>query len=560
MSERAATLRRVSDDAQDVRNQQRELDAYTSGHGYTVVREFNLPDTSASKGLKRHTDALDQVVTDMADRKYTVLVVVHSSRLDRRDEDDQIDLLLRVRRAGGRIESVREPSFGKTDMAGRVVTLVNQIANAEYSRVITANVRAGNARLDAKGLYRGGRAPWGYKSSGEKHAHVLVPDEVAAPMVREVFKMISNGKLVPQVSAWLEARGVKKNNSSIAGTIRRAVYRTGRYQVTDHEGITRVHQTVPLVTAELWRSANASLDSRPATNSKPRRPHRPDYSGVLYDTHGHKLYRNYNSGKVLPGGTRARRRVYRCDQCMVTWDADRADDQVEAMMSGDTSPELEVVTIAPVQVRAERLEAVAEQLRELPMRNLSDAEEDAARLALRAERRELEAMPADAAVRHEVRQTGRTRGDAWDAMSHLERVAFLRAEPMQLRLTGKGMDVRVVRVWIPTVVSVPTDRPSLIFGMPNYPPEQELGVVVRDAANFSALASNSSYGSFSSRPGFCPQNSSIAAMQAALSTPGPWLKCSWYARLRSQKSSLCMSPNSAAALAASILDQRCSRR
>lgn len=78
-------------------------------------------------------------------------------------------------------------------------------------------------------------------------------------------------------------------------------------------------------------------------------------------------------------------------------------------MSGDTSDECVLFTSAPQQIRTEQLEAVVEQLRELPLRNLPEDEEDAELARLRAERRELRALLAeesDEPVQQVVRETG----------------------------------------------------------------------------------------------------------------------------------------------------------
>jgi hypothetical protein len=71
-------------------------------------------------------------------------------------------------------------------------------------------------------------------------------------------------------------------------------------------------------------------------------------------------------------------------------------------------------------------------------------------------------MPADPEVRHEIRTTGRTHAEAWEAISHLERVAYCRSGEFELRLTGHGMLVQVERAYVPRVVQVATDRPTLI--------------------------------------------------------------------------------------------------
>jgi hypothetical protein len=65
------------------------------------------------------------------------LIVTESSRLDRREDlDAQAEILLAIRSAGGDIVSIGEPQFGRTDFAGRIVTLVAQHANAEKSKTV----------------------------------------------------------------------------------------------------------------------------------------------------------------------------------------------------------------------------------------------------------------------------------------------------------------------------------------------------------------------------------------------------------------------------------------
>lgn len=458
-----ALWKRVSDDQQDTASQTRQLAAQVAARGYIVMATFDLPDTSAFKG--KQAAALAQVLKDVADGKYTRVLAVSSSRFERRGTKLAIGYLLQLDSLGGRFEAVDNPLFGDLSSAGGWhVTVAATGGDHDYSVNISNAVKRGNSDIDRAGGYRGGRANWGYRSSGEKRNRKLLPDHAQAHHVVESFTQISNGRSVPQVVAWLEARGVKKTNSSLAATIRRPIYRTGVYVVVDHEGVRREHHTEPLVSAELWRAANASLDSRPSTGPKPRRPRQDDWSGVLKCGQCFGVaYRSWSSGKVLPDGTRARRRVYACRTCHRDWDADRADEQVEAMMSGDTSPVWETRTVAPAQHRQERLERVAEQLRELPLRNLPEDEEDTLRVALRAERRELQDMPEDEAPRQEIVQTGQTHAAMWESSSHLERVAWLRAEPMELRLAERGMLVAVERVWIPRVTRVDVTRlPQLL--------------------------------------------------------------------------------------------------
>ena len=134
MSSGAAFVR-VSTGSQDETSQVKIVNDYAAEHGITVVKTFKLHGYSASHGTQE--PALREAVADITRGDYTTLIVTESSRLDRREDlDAQAEILLAIRSAGGDIISIAEPQFGKTDFAGRIVTLVAQHANAEKSKTV----------------------------------------------------------------------------------------------------------------------------------------------------------------------------------------------------------------------------------------------------------------------------------------------------------------------------------------------------------------------------------------------------------------------------------------
>jgi hypothetical protein len=84
------------------------------------------------------------------------LIVTESSRLDRREDlEAQAEILLAIRSAGGGILSVGEPQFGRTDLAGRIVTLVAQHANAEKSKTVKRETYRGITMIRANKAHHG---------------------------------------------------------------------------------------------------------------------------------------------------------------------------------------------------------------------------------------------------------------------------------------------------------------------------------------------------------------------------------------------------------------------
>lgn len=206
MGERAARWFRVSTNGQTEDNQVPEVDGHIGQRGYEVARTFRLHDVSASNG--KQEPALAEVVADMAAGRYTVLVVAHSSRIDRREDLDlQVSFLTAVRAAGGRVESVREPQFGQTDLAGRIVTLVSQHANAEYSRTLKEHIGAAMRARAAEASFIGSE-PWGAVSVGPKGSKYLVPTNSAHAYGPEILERIAAGASLGDVARWLTAEGV----------------------------------------------------------------------------------------------------------------------------------------------------------------------------------------------------------------------------------------------------------------------------------------------------------------------------------------------------------------
>jgi DNA invertase Pin-like site-specific DNA recombinase len=183
VAESAGIPLRVSSDGQDELNQRPELDAYCAEQGYRVNRTYQLHDRSAYHG--EHEDVLAGILDDMRAGVIRVLVIVHSSRIDRRDPETAAYYYLSIRRAGGRIESVREPMFGKPDLAGQIVTVMAHNQNHDYSRTLAGHIAAGHNRIRAnqatEGLGLFGRAPFGYVIDGDEYMKDLIPDDVLAP-------------------------------------------------------------------------------------------------------------------------------------------------------------------------------------------------------------------------------------------------------------------------------------------------------------------------------------------------------------------------------------------
>ena len=126
-----------------------------------------MPAQRHRKGEGEQQAKLDEMLADMRDGKIKVLVCWHSDRLERRGPEYVFRLLSRVRDAGGRIESTKEPLFGATDMSGEALTALGAVISHQYSVHLAEQVGIAQARIrDNNGVLT--CLPWGYRAEGPK--------------------------------------------------------------------------------------------------------------------------------------------------------------------------------------------------------------------------------------------------------------------------------------------------------------------------------------------------------------------------------------------------------
>ena len=205
MSEAAGRWFRVSTGGQDEANQIPDVDRHCASHGYEVTRTYTVHGKSASKG--HHQTDLDQVLADMRAGVIKVLVIWHSSRIERRPGKALLDLLEEVAEAGGRVESVQEPMLGQLDMGSQMGTFMAGLMNAEKSRIISEGVLAAHERIRKNGALIG-YAPWGYVVDGEKYAKTIVPTETCRKYAPQIFARKIAGQSLRTICEWLDAEKV----------------------------------------------------------------------------------------------------------------------------------------------------------------------------------------------------------------------------------------------------------------------------------------------------------------------------------------------------------------
>jgi DNA invertase Pin-like site-specific DNA recombinase len=383
---------RVSTGSQDEKSQIKAITDEAEQRGITIVKWFKLHGYSASKGEQE--PALREAIADIARGDYPVLIVTESRSLDRREDlDAQAEILLAIRRAGGDVISLAEPQFGKTDFAGRVVTLVAQHANAEKSRIVKATTYRGSMMIrDNKALR--GSVPTFWAVKGVRYAKQAYCANPAA--VADIYERVAGGESLSRVG---RAYGIYPN--SVKNIIRLGANHTGVIECSyTHEGQTEtwVHKVTPVVDSPLWWRANNVLDVN-VTKDRANKGGRPVASpanwlsgvldcpgcgGKLYVNVGRTPAGNPRTPKLRCGGYGRNRLT--CGK-FTGCDAQPVIDVIEGMFSVDDTP---VHAFQRVAGNAHELDALKAGLSKIQAR-LSATEDDDELDELVAERKSIKA-------------------------------------------------------------------------------------------------------------------------------------------------------------------------
>ncbi len=432
MATSVGILYRVSSDGQDEENQVPELEAHCDERGYRINRRYTLHDKSAYHG--EHEEDLAQVLEDVSKGIIKIVVIAHSSRIDRRDPDIAAFYHMLIKRAGGQLESVREPMFGKDDISGRVLTMLAQWGNHEYSKSLSGHIRAGHNRVRANranGTGLLGRAPFGYEIQGAKYHKVLVPTPLGLKYVPLMFSRIINGDSLATVARWLNDESVptscKTNNrrqatqgkwtaSTVRAVIRNTAYK-GQMRDSNHDV---VGTCKAMVSASVFRQAAERLDKFPK-----RGPENIANKALLI-SHLFCVKCKSPMYKVTGGATVP---YYRCSgklaedrKSCVMLRIPVLDDLVnEAMCADDT--QIMTLTLVPGRNYDDELDMIKARIKALDP-DSDDYDDDHAELMAERKRlRDLDATPDE--WREEP--TGETYGGKWaEAESDTARRALLK--------------------------------------------------------------------------------------------------------------------------------------
>jgi site-specific DNA recombinase len=210
MSRRTIAYVRVSTDKQgdhghSLEAQRAKVAAYAGLYDLDVVRV--VEDVASAKGLER--PGLAAVLEDLAAGRADALLVVKLDRLTR-SVADLGTLVERCQREGWSLLSVSE-QIDTASAAGRLVLNVLASVGQWEREAIGERTAAVMADMKVRGLYTGGRAPYGYRPGPDGQ---LEQDPGEQAVIGEIRRLRDAGLSYRAIVGELERAGLRNRTGS----------------------------------------------------------------------------------------------------------------------------------------------------------------------------------------------------------------------------------------------------------------------------------------------------------------------------------------------------------
>ena len=203
---KAVIYARFSSDKQNeasIEGQLRECMDYAERTGITVIGNY------IDRALSARTDnrpEFRRMIKDSAKGCFDVVLVWKLDRFSR-DRYDSAHYKHLLKKNGVKVISAKENISEGPE--GIILESMLEGMAEYYSAELAVKVKRGMMENALKGKVNGGKPPYGYYVDKERH---LCVNETTAPIVQEIFRMYAEGKLVREILAYLEERGIRTTN------------------------------------------------------------------------------------------------------------------------------------------------------------------------------------------------------------------------------------------------------------------------------------------------------------------------------------------------------------
>ena len=203
---KAVIYARFSSDKQNeasIEGQLRECMDYAEKTGITVIGNY------IDRALSARTDnrpEFRRMIKDSAKGCFDVVLVWKLDRFSR-DRYESAHYKHLLKKNGVKVVSAKENISEGPE--GIILESMLEGMAEYYSAELAVKVKRGMTENALKGRVNGGKPPYGYYVDKDRH---LCINETTAPIVKEIFRMYAEGKLVREILAYLEERGIRTTN------------------------------------------------------------------------------------------------------------------------------------------------------------------------------------------------------------------------------------------------------------------------------------------------------------------------------------------------------------
>lgn len=310
-------------------------------------------------GSSTNRPALQQMLTDIRNKKVSAVVACKLDRLSRSQKDTLHLIEDQMLAYGTDFISIQE-NFDTSSPFGRaMIGILSVFAQLEKDQ-IAERFTMGRIGRSKAGYYHGGpTAPRGYRyESGE-----LIPDEGQAIQIRKIFRLFLEGKSIHAIGRIMEkSDGCCWSAAGIRRILGNSVY-IGKVKFAGAEYDGR-HQ--PLISQEDFEKVQQLLDSFPQQTSKSSAPKSPFRAGTLLSgllvcgRCGARYAGNHGYYKCYSRAKGNRRYIEDPDCKNENWPVEELDDLilsfVQQILAGSalTLPQAEIHRLSALQRQEEK--------------------------------------------------------------------------------------------------------------------------------------------------------------------------------------------------------------
>lgn len=284
---------RVSTDEQaekgySLRDQYSKLERYCIEKGYQVAKHFQ-DDHSAKTFERPQFKALIEYLKQNKGLVSKILVI----KWDRfsRNMEHSLNMLTYLHQLGVEVEAIEQPldnSVPENLLMQAIYLAVPQVENQRRA----LNTSNGMRRAMKEGKYCA-TAPQGYLNRrDERGKPILVVDPVKAPLVKEMFTLISEcGHSQQQVRKTMSARGLTYSRSQFSNALRNPVYigkiKVPAYKSESEEIVNGIHE--PIIDESIFYRVQAILSGKKPSRKSRIREGMPLRGFIYCSAFDHKM-------------------------------------------------------------------------------------------------------------------------------------------------------------------------------------------------------------------------------------------------------------------------------